>query len=391
MSKTNGQMVSSEVRTLGEFAAQARRNLPPAVWDYLVGGAETEASIARNRMALDSREFRPRVLRDVSSVDLSVELFGRKMALPIFLAPIGSLALFDTDAALASARAASSAGIAMFMSLMAQPALESVAAEASAPLVFQLYVRGGEDWLASMIDRAEAAGCAALCLTVDAPVYGRRERDLVNRFSSANVVDRPNFNEPGVPSQIAPEQAALSWKTMQWIRARTRLPLILKGIMVPEDAVLAVEHGADAVYVSNHGGRQLDHAPGTLDLLEDVVAAVRGRCIVLVDGGFVHGTDILKALALGATAVGLGKLQGVALAADGSAGLTRAICILREELSVNMALLGCDRLSALGAGHVRKSTPVPTPYLFDSLSYPPAISAKSNAVIEMTDHQGAQQ
>jgi isopentenyl diphosphate isomerase/L-lactate dehydrogenase-like FMN-dependent dehydrogenase len=383
MSEQDGQIVLNEVRTMQEVVAAARRKLPSAVWDYLVGGAETEASIARNRMALDSRVFRPRVLRDVSSIDLSTELFGCKLALPVFLAPMGSLALFDRDAALASARAASSAGIAMFMSLMAQPALEAVAAEASAPLVLQLYVRGGEDWLAEMIDRADAAGCAALCLTVDAPVYGRRERDLINRFSSANVVDRPNFNEPGIPSQIAPEQATLTWNTVQWIRARTRLPLILKGIMMPEDAALAVEHGADAVYVSNHGGRQLDYAPGTLDLLEEVVAAVRGRCIVLVDGGFVHGTDILKALALGATAVGLGKLQGVALAAGGSDGLARAIEILREELSVSMALLGCDRLSALGASHVRKAAPVPTPYLFGL--------NRSNSITETADHQGAQQ
>lgn len=361
-------IATSDARTMGEFAAEAHRTLSPAVWDYLIGGAETETTIVRNRAALDAREFRPRVLRDVSSVDLSIELFGRRASLPIFLAPIGSLALFDPEAALASGRAASCAGIPMFMSLMAQPTLETVAREISAPLIFQLYVRGDETWLAQMVDRAEATDCAALCLTVDAPVYGRRERDLINRFSSAAAVDRPNFNEEGIPSQIAPQQAALTWKTVEWIRRRTRLPLVLKGIMMPEDAVLAVEHGVDAVYVSNHGGRQLDHAPGALDLLEEVVCTVRGQCVVLVDGGFVRGTDILKAIALGARAVGLGKLQGLALAAGGAETLTRAIGILHEELSVNMALLGCDKLSALGPGYVRKAPPLASPYMRNSSS-----------------------
>jgi isopentenyl diphosphate isomerase/L-lactate dehydrogenase-like FMN-dependent dehydrogenase len=338
----------------------------------------------------------------VSSVDVSVELFGRKASLPVFLAPIGSLALFDSDAALASGRAASSTGIPMFMSLMAQPTLETVAREVSSPLIFQLYVRGDETWLAQMIDRAEAANCAALCLTVDAPVYGRRERDLVNRFSSAAAVDRPNFNEEGIPSQIAPQQAALTWKTVQWLRRRTRIPLVLKGIVMPEDAALAAEHGVDAVYVSNHGGRQLDHAPGALDLLEEVVSTTRGKCAVLVDGGFVRGTDVLKALALGAKAVGLGKLQGLALAAGGAEGLTRAIGILREELSVTMALLGCDRLSALGPDYVRKAPPVASPYMRNSssdLRGPlrsrdwddlQAMSAYLNANIETT-LQGAKQ
>lgn len=266
------------------------------------------------------------------------------------------------------------------MSLMAQPSLETVAAGTTAPLVFQLYVRGGQDWLAQMIGRAEGAGCAALCLTVDAPVYGRRERDLLNRFSSAAAVDRPNFKEPGVPSQIAPEQAKFTWDHVAWVRQQTRLPLILKGIMTAEDADLAVQHSVDAVYVSNHGGRQLDHSPGTLDILEEVAPVVRGRCPVLVDGGFVRGTDILKALALGATAVGIGKLQGIALAAGGTDALIRTLDILREELTVDMALLGCDRLSALSADHVRCAAPVPTPYLFSA--HPP------KPIDETTDHQG---
>jgi isopentenyl diphosphate isomerase/L-lactate dehydrogenase-like FMN-dependent dehydrogenase len=380
---------SETALTMNELIAQAHRVLPRPVWDYLIGGSETETTIIRNRAALDSREFQPRVLRDVSHIDLSTELFGRKVALPVFLAPIGSLALLDADAGLAAARAASAAGIPMFMSLMAQPALETVASEMSSPLVFQLYVRGGEEWLAQMIDRAETANCAGLCLTVDAPVYGRRERDLANRFSPAAAVDRPNFSERGIPAQIAPEQAAFNWKSVQWIRRRTRLPLILKGIMAAEDAVFAVEHGVDVIYVSNHGGRQIDHAPGALDLLEEIMCALRGRCEVLVDGGFLRGTDILKALALGAKAVGLGKLQGLALAAGGSEGLARALSILREELTVNMALLGCDRLSMLGTNYVRRSPFAatigrgdPYPGFGGNLPYP-------DAAIENSRHQGA--
>lgn len=347
-----------DIRTTRELVTLARQALPPVVWDYLVGGAETETTIARNRAALDSREFRPRMLRDMSSIDLSTRFLDRTIDLPVFLAPIGSLALFNAEAALASARAASAMNIPMFMSIMAQPAMESVAPEIASPFVFQLYVRGDENWISAAVARAEKAGCAAICLTIDTPVYGRRERDLVNRFSSAAAVDRPNFSESGVPSQIAPQQAGLTWETIRWLRRQTQLPLILKGIMSAEDALLAVEHGVEVVYVSNHGGRQLDHAPGALDLLADIAPHVRGRCTLLVDGGFIRGTDILKALALGADAVGLGKLHGLALASGGQAGVVRMLEILREELSVNMALLGCRDIGALGPDCVRESGPV---------------------------------
>ena len=350
-----------DIRTMQELVAMARQTLAPAVWDYLVGGAETEATIARNRMALDSREFRSRVLRNVSSLDLSTRLLGCAIDMPVFLAPIGSLSLFNDQAALASARAASTMKVPMFMSLMAQPVMERVAPEVVSPFVFQLYVRGDESWISDAVERAEKAGCAALCLTIDAPVYGRRERDLINRFSSAAAVDRPNFSESGIPNQIAPQQAALTWDMIGWLRGRTRLPLILKGIMTAEDAVLATEHGVDVVYVSNHGGRQLDHSPGAIDLLEEIAPQVRGRCQLLVDGGFMHGTDILKAIALGADAVGLGKLHGLALAAGGEAGVVRMLEILREELTINMALLGCTSVEELGADCVRKSTPAYLP------------------------------
>jgi isopentenyl diphosphate isomerase/L-lactate dehydrogenase-like FMN-dependent dehydrogenase len=344
-----------DIRTMRELVTLARQMLAPAVWDYLVGGSQTQTTMARSRAALDSREFRPRILRDVSSIDLSARFHDRKVDLPVFLAPIGSLALLNAGASLASARAASVMNVPMFMSIMAQPAMESVAPEIASPFVFQIYVRGDEEWLSATVARAEKAGCAAICLTVDSPVYGRRERDLINRFSSAAVVDRPNFSESGVPSQIAPQQAGLTWETVRWLRRRTQLPLILKGIMSAEDAVLAVEHGVEMVYVSNHGGRQLDHAPGALDLLADIAPHVRGRCTILVDGGFMRGTDILKALALGADAVGLGKLHGLALAAGGQAGVVRMLEILREELSVNMALLGCCDIGAVGPDCVRTS------------------------------------
>lgn len=354
-------------RTVVELFESAIRVLDPVVWDYLIGGSESETAICRNRLALDSYEFLPRILRDVSQLDLTRNFVGRSASLPFFLAPIGSLSLFDRNAAAASAMAASSAGIPMFMSIMAEPSLDVVMAKApQVALVLQLYMRGGKDWLDQTVARAEEAGCAGLCLTVDAAVYGRRERDLRNRFSSAAAVDRANLADRK-DVQIVPEQAALSWDTIAWLRRRTALPLVVKGVMTEADAILCAEHGVDAVYVSNHGGRQLDHAAAALDQLSAIVPALRGRCRVFVDGGFLRGTDILKALALGADFVGLGKAQGAALAAGGSAGVLRLIELLREEIATALALLGCSSLSQLGPGHLRRCAPAQAPMALSTL------------------------
>ncbi|QRG09084.1 alpha-hydroxy-acid oxidizing protein [Xanthobacter dioxanivorans] len=348
---------SADIFTNDEIVTRARARLAPAVWDYLTGGAESERALCGNRLALDSLAFLPRVLRDVAERSTATSLFGRSMALPAFLAPIGSLSLFDKEGALASAAAARAAGVPCFISIMSQPALEEVArAEPDAVLILQIYVRGDRDWLRQVVGRAEAAGCAAICLTVDSAVYGRRERDLRNRFSSAAAVDRVNFDDRK-SVQITTEQAALSWDDVAFLRSLTRLPLILKGILHPEDARLAAEHGADAVYLSNHGGRQLDHCVPALDQIEAARAAIGADKPVLVDGGFLRGTDIAKALALGATAAGLGKLQGLALAAGGRAGVETMLSLLKAELSNALALLGCRTVAQLDAALLRRTQP----------------------------------
>ncbi|HEV2508431.1 alpha-hydroxy acid oxidase [Bosea sp. (in: a-proteobacteria)] len=363
-------------RTIAEIFEKASQALRPEVWDYLIGGSESEATLCRNRWALDSYEFVPRVLRDVSTVDLRTSLLGRQSALPVFLAPVGSLRLFDHDAAVASATVAAAAGVPMFMSIMAEPSLEAVRQQVpKVDLILQLYMRGGRDWLDGVVQRAEEAGCVAICLTVDTAVYGRRERDLRNRFSPATAVDRANLDDRK-SVQIVPEQASLSWETVAWLRQRTRLPLIIKGVMTAEDASLCADHGVDVVYVSNHGGRQLDHSAAAIDQLAEIFPAVTGRCSVFIDGGMLRGTDVLKAIALGADGVGLGKAQGAALAAGGSEALQRLIQILTEEIATALALLGCSSLSQLGPGHLRRSAPVQVPTVLSTLRLPASEAAR---------------
>lgn len=347
--------VSAGILTNDEIITRARARLAPAVWDYLTGGSESEAALRGNRWALDSLAFLPRVLRDVAKRSTSTTLFGRFIALPAFLAPIGSLSLFDKNGALASAAAARAAGVPCFISIMSQPSLEEVARhEPDAILILQIYVRGDHDWLRQVVARAEAAGCAAICLTVDSAVYGRRERDLRNRFSSAAAVDRVNFDDRK-SVQITAEQAALSWADVAFLRSLTQLPLILKGILHPDDARLAAEHGADCVYLSNHGGRQLDYCIPALEQIAVVRSVIGADRPLLVDGGFLRGTDIAKAVALGATAAGFGKLQGLALAAGGSDGVETMLSILQAELSNALALLGCRDVAELNPGQLRPS------------------------------------
>ncbi|MGU3495451.1 alpha-hydroxy acid oxidase [Xanthobacteraceae bacterium A53D] len=352
---------SAGIYTNDEIISRARSRLAPAVWDYLTGGAESESALRGNRQALDGLAFLPRVLRNVAERSTATTLFGRQIAQPAFLAPIGSLSLFDKDGALASAAAARAANVPCFVSIMSQPALEDVArAVPDAFLILQIYVRGDRDWLRQVVERAEAAGCAAICLTVDSAVYGRRERDLRNRFSSAAAVDRVNFDDRK-SVQITTEQAALSWADVTFLRGLTRLPLILKGILHPGDARLAAEHGADAVYLSNHGGRQLDHCVPALDQIAAARDAIGADRPILVDGGFMRGTDLAKAVALGATAAGLGKLQGLALAAGGRAGVETMLSILQAELSNALALLGCRDVAGLDAALLRPTLPVSPP------------------------------
>jgi isopentenyl diphosphate isomerase/L-lactate dehydrogenase-like FMN-dependent dehydrogenase len=347
----------SSFATHGELVDAARERLEPDVWDYCAGGAGSEATLRRNRAALDALLLRPRVLRDVGTRDASTTFLGIPLAVPVMLAPIGTISLFDAGGAATCARAAARAGVAAFVGLLSVPSLEEVAAAApAAPLVFQLYVRGDRAWTLELAKRAEASGCQALCVTVDSPVDGRRERDLANRFDRRGRQARPNLGAAYARRDL---QATLTWPDIAWLAERTRLPLVLKGITDPEDARLAVVAGARGVVVSNHGGRQLDHQAATIEALAPVVEAAGDRLEVAVDGGFQRGSDVAKALALGARAVLVGKLQCYALAAGGEDALVQTLERLREELLNTLALLGSSRPGELCPAHVR---PAPAPW-----------------------------
>ncbi|HZT49917.1 MAG TPA: alpha-hydroxy acid oxidase [Hyphomicrobiaceae bacterium] len=333
---------------LHEFVAPARRNLSRATWDYLIGGAETETTLVRNRVALDSLAFRPRILRDVEKVDTSATVLGQKLRLPLILAPIGSLQDIVAEGGIAPTRAAARFGVLHMLSSACAPGLEAVAAANDHPKIFQLYVRGDQAWVDDYVARAVANRYVALCLTVDLDYYGRRERDLAKRYK-ATARRGPAADH---------FQARFSWADVERIKNKFRIPMILKGIATAEDARMAVERGVEAVYVSNHGGRQLDHGKGGMDVLPEVVEAVAGRAEIIVDGGFLRGTDIVKAMALGANAVGIGRLQGLALAAGGEAALVRALELLEDEVRRCLGLLGVTSYAALDRSYVAPVAPL---------------------------------
>ncbi|MGH8890513.1 MAG: alpha-hydroxy acid oxidase [Acidothermaceae bacterium] len=350
--------------TIPEIVQSARDRLPGEVWDYSCGGAESEVTLRRNRSAFEYLAFRTQVLRGVRHRDMATSFLGIPLSLPVMLAPVGSIKLFDADGALACARAAEIAGTAAFIGTLASPSLDIVSAGSTAPLFFQLYLADGRSRTQSLVRRAEAANYKGICLTVDSAVYGRRERDIHNRFRPRER-DKPNVT---VTSEDAPAnsddyRAAATWEDVDWLRSITNLPIMLKGIMTADDARRAVDRGVDVVYVSNHGGRQLDHNAATIEVLPEVVAAVDRRAEVLVDGGIMRGTDILKALALGARAVLIGKLMAWGLAAGGVTGLARTLELLRVEMSVSMANIGVSSVAELSPALLRPARPpLPEPW-----------------------------
>lgn len=341
---------AAEFDSLQQIVHAAHRNLTPELWDHLSGGADSETTLRRNRYALDALALRQRVLVDVSEMDITATVLGQKLALPVFLAPVGGfLGMAHPEGAVPVARAAVAAGTTAFISTAAKPGIEAAQAAVREPLIFQLYVRADRKWVEDILDRAKAAGYRALCVTVDRNYYGRRERDIISR---ANV--REGFGDPRF-------QASLSWDEVVWMKQHWKVPLILKGIATAEDARLAVEHGADVVYVSNHGGRQLDHGQGSIEVLPEVVAAVDGRAEVLMDGGILRGTDVVKAIALGARAVGVGKLLGWALAAGGEAAIVRMLKLLEIEIRAALGLMGVTCLAQLNPSWVKPALPANAP------------------------------
>ena len=342
------ESMEERFQTLQEIVKAARQNLAPGPWDYLIGGAETETTLKRNRLALDALAFRPRVLRDVSKIDCTSSLLGKPIRIPVMLAPIGSIESFDAGGGAAAAKASQDFGVPQMLSSVCSPGLEGVAAAADNFRIFQLYVRGDDAWVDDHVKRARDHGYAAFCLTVDTAVYSRRERDLAKRFVKPWRTRAGGFNY----------QAGLTWDHVKRFKDTHDMPLILKGIATAEDAALALDHGVEVVYVSNHGGRQLDHGRGTMAVLPEVVAAVGGRATIIVDGAFMRGTDVVKAIATGAHCVGIGRLECLGLAAAGPAGLVRALEILEDEIRIALGLLGADRLAALDRSYLHAVAPV---------------------------------
>jgi len=340
-------------QNLHEFVKEARLKLNQYVWDYLIGGTETETTLRRNRMALDSVAFRPRVLVDVSTVDCTHSFAGKKIRLPVALAPVGSLESFEAGGGASVAQAAGEFGVPMICSSVTQPGLEQVAAAGTGPKVFQLYVRGGDDFIDDHASRAIDAGYDQFCITVDTAHYSRRERDIAKRFR------KPWRSNLGGTEF----QAGLNWGHIERFKARHKMPLIIKGIATGEDADRACCTGVDVVYVSNHGGRQLDHGRGSMDVLPEIVAAVAGRAKIYVDGGFSRGSDVLKGIALGADIVVLGRLYVYGLAAAGAPGVVRILEILEDEIEECLALLGATSVAQLDRSFVHAAPPVVPPHV----------------------------
>ena len=338
---------------LAEFEEAARARLPREAYDYYAGGANDEITLRRNREAFGEIALYYPVLRDVSARDTSTEILGTKISFPVMVAPTAFHRMACPEGECAAARAAGRADTLMVMSTLSTTTIEEVAAAASGPLWFQLYVYKDRGATTDLIRRAEAAGCRALVLTVDAQVWGRREADVRNNFklpdglTVANLAEHAKQMFPaGIPgSGLAAYVAqmldpSLSWKDLGWLRGQTKLPILLKGVVRADDAKSAMEHGVDGLIVSNHGGRQLDTAPATIEALPRVVDAVAGKIPVLVDGGVRRGTDVVKALALGAQAALIGRPILWGLAAGGEEGAFRVLEMLKAEFDLAMALCG---------------------------------------------------
>jgi isopentenyl diphosphate isomerase/L-lactate dehydrogenase-like FMN-dependent dehydrogenase len=350
MDQTEGKHLfepTGDFQCLHEFIPAARAKLSDHIWGYLVGATETETTLRRNRLALDSLALRPRVCVDVSKIDLTTTLFGQKLRMPVILAPVGSLESFHPGGAATAGRAASAFGVPIMVSSVTAPGLEEAAAATPGPKIFQLYVRGDDAWVDDIVKRAIDNGYNAFAITVDTAAYSRRERDIAGRFVKPwrAIATGQSF------------QASFSWDNVKRFKDKHNIPLVLKGIATAEDAALCCDHGVDGIYVSNHGGRQLDHGRGSMDVLPEVMSAVRGRAKVIVDGSICRGTDIVKAIALGADAVAMGRMYCYALAADADAGVLKMLELLEHEFGVAMALSGARRLSELHPGYVFRNAP----------------------------------
>ncbi len=346
----------SEIVSLQEFYQFAKKNTPIETWDYIIGAADTETTFKKNRYALDTYAFRPRILNDVEHVDTSTKIFGYNFSLPVFYAPIGSMQDFVKDGALNSTLSASDKKIFHMLSSTWSGGVDIIGKSVNYPKVYQLYIRGDENWVYEQISKAIDNGFIALCLTVDLDAYGRRERDLLKRYKTTSRKTATG----------AEYQMKFSWKDVRKIKNKFNIPIILKGIATEEDAKICIDEGVDVIYVSNHGGRQLDYGFGGADLIQPISEVVKNKSKVFFDGGVCRGTDVVKAISLGADCVGIGRLQCYAAATNGREGLNKMIDILTHEILVCMRLLGVNCLGDLNSNHVKKDISISDPSLISS-------------------------
>ena len=355
MSEQHAKQQEATFRSLTEMVQLAQKHLERGDWDYLVGAADTEASLRRNRAAVESWVFKPRILNDVSAVSIESQLLGSAMRIPVVLPPIGSVQAFEAGGGISVARAAKDYGILQILSSSCSPDYEAVAQGVPGPRVYQLYLTGDQGWMDDHIRRAMDAGYTGFCLTADTQVYSRRERDVMKGY-----VPMSGRSASAANGDFS-HQASMTWDTIAHIKDTHDIPLIVKGVMHEDDAARCVEAGVDVIYVSNHGGRQLDHAMACIDALPQVSQAVAGRVPVVVDGGFMRGADVVKGLCLGADFVGMGRFEGLAMAAGGYTGLMRGLKILEQEIRISMALLGAPDLASLNSSLLQRAQPMAQP------------------------------
>ncbi len=341
----------AELLSLDDVEARAREMLPPAVWNFLSGGAADELTVRWNRERFNDLKLRPRVLRDLSGLDCSTTLFGERLPMPVMLAPTAGHRYTHPEGEIATVRGAGSLGVTFVLSSGTHTPIEEVIAAAGAPVWYQLYVQKDRGLTQALVERVQAAGAKALCLTVDSPLDGPRYRQQRLKLELPPGVTYPHLAGVREPSSIQTiervEPAILTWRDVEWLRGITRVPLLLKGVMTPEDAQQGIAAGAAGIIVSNHGGRCLDTLPATIEALPAIAAAVNGRVPVILDGGIRRGTDVVKALALGANAVHIGRPYVYGLAVGGAAGVAHVLKLLRNELLMAMSLLGCPNLAAI--------------------------------------------
>lgn len=356
-------MQPMEPINVSDYEAQAQGRLHQSIWDFYQGGSGDEVTLRGNRAAFERIRLRPRVLVDVSQCDIRTSVLGIPVSMPILVAPTAAHRMAHPDGECATAWAAGDAGTLMTVSSSASRSIEDIAQAASGPLWFQLYI-DTYDQAKNYVQRAEAAGYRAIVLTVDLPRLGTRERDVRNSFRAYQAIHMPDAfighdvllnttvvagrrAENGMVDNALYVGDTLTWETLDWIRSLTSLPIILKGILTAEDAELAVQHQVAGIIVSNHGGRQLDSVPPTIEVLPEVVQAVAGRCEVYLDGGIRRGTDVLKALALGANAVLIGRPVLWGLIVNGQVGVRHVLQLLHDEFRLAMILAGCPNMQSI--------------------------------------------